>query len=110
MCFDLFVSFVLTISSPGQMGGYYNPYTSGFSAAHMAAAAAAAAAQQSGQVSSSHQLLNPARLLTPPPLSLTAVAQSFPTTKMCRRHCKVGRVMPGLNKVGRGGWLGGGKG
>ncbi len=32
------------------MGGYYNPYTSGFSAAHMAAAAAAAAAQQSGQV------------------------------------------------------------
>ena len=34
----------------GQMGGYYNPYTSGFSAAHMAAAAAAAAAQQSGQV------------------------------------------------------------
>ena len=110
MCFDLFVSFVLTISSPGQMGGYYNPYTSGFSAAHMAAAAAAAAAQQSGQVSSSHQLLNPARLLTPSPLSLTAVAQSFPTTKMCRRHCKVGRVMPGLNKVGRGGWLGGGKG
>ena len=37
---------------PGQMGGYYNPYTSaGFSAAHMAAAAAAAAAQQTGQVS-----------------------------------------------------------
>ena len=36
----------------GQMGGYYNPYTSaGFSAAHMAAAAAAAAAQQTGQVS-----------------------------------------------------------
>ena len=35
----------------GQMGGYYNPYTSaGFSAAHMAAAAAAAAAQQTGQV------------------------------------------------------------
>lgn len=34
----------------GQMGGYYNPYASGFSAAHMAAAAAAAAAQQSGQV------------------------------------------------------------
>ena len=32
------------------MGGYYNPYASGFSAAHMAAAAAAAAAQQSGQV------------------------------------------------------------
>ena len=41
------------------MGGYYNPYTSGFSAAHMAAAAAAAAAQQSGQVRSSHQLLTP---------------------------------------------------
>ena len=32
------------------MSGYYNPYASGFSAAHMAAAAAAAAAQQSGQV------------------------------------------------------------
>ena len=36
--------------SSGQMSGYYNPYASGFSAAHMAAAAAAAAAQQSGQV------------------------------------------------------------
>ena len=36
------------------MGGYYNPYASGFSAAHMAAAAAAAAAQQSGQVRKMH--------------------------------------------------------
>lgn len=43
-CFYLFFNIL------GQMGGYYNPYTSGFSAAHMAAAAAAAAAQQSGQV------------------------------------------------------------
>ena len=41
---------ILSIFVLGQMGGYYNPYASGFSAAHMAAAAAAAAAQQSGQV------------------------------------------------------------
>jgi len=42
----------------GQMGGYYNPYTSaGFSAAHMAAAAAAAAAQQTGQMGSAMDAL-----------------------------------------------------
>lgn len=41
----------------GQMGGYYNPYASGFSAAHMAAAAAAAAAQQSGQMNSAMDAL-----------------------------------------------------
>ena len=42
---------ITTKNVSGQMGGYYNPYTSaGFSAAHMAAAAAAAAAQQTGQV------------------------------------------------------------
>ena len=34
----------------GQMGGYYSPYTGGFTAAQMAAAAAAAAAQQTTQV------------------------------------------------------------
>ena len=88
------------------MGGYYNPYTSGFSAAHMAAAAAAAA-QQSGQVSPVTSSSTPPHpnppLLTPSPFSLTTVAQSFPTTKMCRRHCKAGRVMAGLNTVGRGG-------
>merc|ERR1719350_569446 len=39
------------------MGGYYNPYASGFSAAHMAAAAAAAAAQQSGQMNSAMDAL-----------------------------------------------------
>lgn len=41
----------------GQMGGYYNPYASGFSAAHMAAAAAAAAAQQTGQMNSAMDAL-----------------------------------------------------
>ena len=35
----------------GQVGGYYSPYTGGFTAAQMAAAAAAAAAQQTTQVS-----------------------------------------------------------
>ena len=34
----------------GQVGGYYSPYTGGFTAAQMAAAAAAAAAQQTTQV------------------------------------------------------------
>ncbi len=45
------------------MGGYYNPYASGFSAAHMAAAAAAAAAQQSGQVGTNNPFI-PARRAT----------------------------------------------
>ena len=40
--------FIFIIS--GQVGGYYSPYTGGFTAAQMAAAAAAAAAQQTTQV------------------------------------------------------------
>ena len=70
------------------MGGYYNPYASGFSAAHMAAAAAAAAAQQSGQVRIMHfyrpfgdnlSRILPARLQTEPQYKLDR--QNFPTTK-----------------------------
>ena len=45
-----FAEYLYSFDISGQMGGYYNPYASGFSAAHMAAAAAAAAAQQTGQV------------------------------------------------------------
>merc|ERR1719163_1251978 len=41
----------------GQVGGYYSPYTGGFTAAQMAAAAAAAAAQQTTQMGSAMDAL-----------------------------------------------------
>ena len=48
---DNFLSFIYPyLIFSGQVGGYYSPYTGGFTAAQMAAAAAAAAAQQTTQV------------------------------------------------------------
>ena len=48
---DIFLSFSYPyLIFSGQVGGYYSPYTGGFTAAQMAAAAAAAAAQQTTQV------------------------------------------------------------
>ena len=48
---DNFLSFLYPyLIFSGQVGGYYSPYTGGFTAAQMAAAAAAAAAQQTTQV------------------------------------------------------------
>ena len=48
---DNFFSFLYPyLIFSGQVGGYYSPYTGGFTAAQMAAAAAAAAAQQTTQV------------------------------------------------------------
>ena len=48
MLVEKYQVFLFVIS--GQVGGYYSPYTGGFTAAQMAAAAAAAAAQQTTQV------------------------------------------------------------